>query len=159
MNKDIFQEWLDKKEKSNWVKIALTDNSYKNRFLRETRKKYGGEVNTNLALLGDTIIKMCIVETLYDEKADELTEKKAKIESDKNLVTKIGKNYAIIEYIDFDENDKNIPRDYNYDDTPGDNRNRHKYIATAVEAMIGAIYKEERDIEIVKEIISNWILL
>ena len=146
---DLFEEYLQTKETSEWVKRALTDKSYKN------ANQYGGSVNTDLATYGDAVIKLCYLELLLDN-SKKLSEEKAKFESDKFLVEKVAKHYQLIEHISKDLQDENLPNDYDYECTPGENKNRHKYIATAVEAMVGAIYKETKDLKPIIELLDSW---
>lgn len=157
---DLFEEYLGKKESSTWVKRALTDKSYKNEYKRINEKDYKGKINKDLATYGDAVIKLCILELKLDN-TDKLTNDKSFIESDENLVKVIAKHYKMLEYIRVDDNDKKIKHDYDYIKPPkttGKNRKRspHKYIATAVEAMIGAIYKEEGKLEPIIELIDSW---
>ncbi len=56
------------------------------------------------------------------------------------------KKYELINYIDFDKDDSKIHHDYYYEESKAENRNPHKYIATVLEAMIGAIYKETNEL-------------
>ncbi len=151
---DLFEKYLSDKS-SRLVKRALTDNSYKNEYLRLNHKEYSEKTNVDLATYGDAVIKLCYSEILLD-KVKELTVEKAKFESDKYLVEKVAEHYQLIKKIKKDENDNNIPNDYNYEDTPGDNKNRHKYIATAVEAMIGAIYKKEKKLKPIIKLLDSW---
>ena len=67
----------------------------------------------------------------------------------------------MLEYIYTDKEDEKIKRDYDFikpDKTSGKNRKRssHKYIVTTVEAMIGAIYKEEGKLYKIIELIDSW---
>ncbi len=80
-----------------------------------------------------------------------------KYESDKVFVEKIANRYDLIQYIDFDKDDPKIPHDYNYEESKGVNSNPHKYIATAIEAMIGAIYKETNELKSIQELLVSWI--
>lgn len=52
--------------------------------------------------------------------------------------------------------DNNIRRGYVCDETSKDGL---KYIATAIEAMIAAIYLESNNYNTIKDIINTWILL
>ena len=95
-------------------------------------------------------------------KEENLSVKKATIESDKYLVKVIARHYDMLKYIHIDSYDKKMKRDYNFiipDKTEGRNKkdSPHKYIATAVEAMIGAIYKEEKDLQLIIELIDSWL--
>lgn len=60
-------------------------------------------------------------------------------ETDEFFVTRIATRYDLLNYIQYDNEDEKMPKDYNY--VKGKKgRNKHKYIATAVEAVIGAIF-------------------
>ena len=95
------------------------------------------------------------------DKVEKLTEEKAKIESDEYLVKVIAKHYHMLDYIRVDTADGNIKRNYNYRSpckTIGGSKkdSPHKYIATAVEAMIGAIYKVEKSLKPIIELLDSW---
>ena len=160
---DLFEEYLNKKEKSKWVKRALTDpsfNSYRSKGIRKKNPKYEElhkplPDNLDLALLGDAIIKFIYSDYLLD-RVELLTEEKKKYESDKVFVDKIAKRYNLIPHIDYDIEDGEMPDDYDYDSKAGTNKNPHKYIATAVEAMIGAIYKETNDLDDIRKLLLSW---
>lgn len=68
----------------------------------------------------------------------------------------VAEHYNLLKHIIKDKKDPNLPNDYNYENNASENKNRHKYIATAVEAMIGAIYKEELDLESLKLLLKSW---
>jgi dsRNA-specific ribonuclease len=160
---DLFEEYLNKKDTSRWVKIALTDasyNSYRCRGVRANNPRFIElhtplNDNLDLALLGDAIIKFIYSDFLLD-KVELLTEEKKKYESDEVFVEKVGRHYNLIPYIDFDIDDEKMPKNYDYYCTLGWNKNSHKYIATAVEAMIGAIYKETNDLDAIRELLLSW---
>lgn len=83
--------------------------------------------------------------------------------TDKRLV-EVAKHYDLIRYIEFDNNDKKIVNDYNYIDskkTSGKNKKNspHKYIATAVEAVVGIIYKENKDLNSIIKLLKQWMKL
>ena len=149
---------LKKKETSKWVKIALTDKSYKCLKQKGVKKKKDpdkyAEVhsirdNQNLSTLGDAVIKLCYCDLLLED--EKLTKTKEGLESDEVLVEKVAKHYDLIKYINKDDNNDKLPRDYAY------KGERHKYIATAVEAVIGAIYKEKNgDLTQIKELLKSW---
>ena len=154
---DLFEEYLQKQETSSWVKRALTDRSYKPQVKSELKDK---DVNTELATYGDAVIKLCYLELMLD-KESQLTIEKAEVESDEYLVNVIARHYNMLDYIHTDTGDKNIKRDYDFikpKKTAGGNRKNspHKYIATAVEAMIGAIYKETKDLGPIIELLDSW---
>ena len=145
----LFEKYLLRDNESNWVHRALTDNSYKKVYERENGKKYTDTVNTDLATYGDSIIRFCFLEIMFD-KVDELSNEKSIYESDKYLIEKVAEHYGLLEYMRTDKEDPNRPKEYicNDDST--------KYIATAVEAMIGAIYKETNDLKPIVELLDSW---
>ncbi len=151
---DLFEKWLCKEKKSRWVKRALTDPSYKNVV---TRPFDGKHTNTELATLGDAVIKLCLSDLMLG-KVPNITEEKKYFECDEYLVRKVAKHYKLIDHIRFNRNDAQRSQDY------GESLNvklpkRYKYIATAVEAMIGAIYKETGKLKPIIKLIDTWIRL
>ncbi len=155
---DLFKKWLNKENESNWIRRVLIDSSYKNEFQRENREEYKGQINTDLATYGDALIKFCYSEILLDE-SEKLTEERAHYESDKYLVKYVAGHYNLLKHIIKDKKDPNLPNDYNYENNASENKNRHKYIATAVEATIGAIYRVEPDLESLKSLLKSWMKL
>ena len=143
---DKFLEWLNK----NKDHYALIDKSYKN-VLPEKEIK----VNTELATYGDAVLKLALCQILWCNNISKFTEKKKKYEEDETLVKIIAKNYKLLDFIKF-ENTK--PKDYNYlkSNTKKNGKNTHKFIATAVEACLGAIYDEEKNMAKVIEIVQLW---
>ncbi len=152
---DLFEKYLHEKFKNPWIARALTDKSYKNLYQRIHHEEYQGTVNTDLATYGDAVIKLCYLELLLD-KTMLLTIDKSKVESDEYLVDVVAKHYDLVKFIDFDTNDVNKPIDYNHKRYQNSNGNASKYIATAVEAMIGAIYKSTRDLSEITKLLSTW---
>ena len=178
-NMDLFEKYLKEKEHSKWVKRALTDRSFK----KESQEKKGktlpkDETNEDLATYGDAVIKLGYLDIMLD-KVKQPSQDKQKLESDEFFVTIIAKHYELLNYILTDRSDERIVGDYDY--RPKDNpegkedpeekndskekkkpkknnaRNPHKYIATAVEAMIGAIYIEEgKKLEPIIELLEEW---
>lgn len=144
---DKFLEWINKHREYS----ALTDKSYKKVYTKEYHKELAEtKVNTELATYGDAVLKLALCEILWGTRIEILTEEKKKYESDEVLVSVIGKRYDILTLLRFDKDDAKMPKDYDYKD------NKHKYIATAIEACLGAMYMDEsvcwQDIiEIIKE--------
>ena len=137
---------------------ALTDKSYKN---KTTHSQNNDEINFELATYGDAILK-CVLCKIYFEKEDEdnfgfkgkLTEWKKQYESDEVLVRVVAKHYNLLNFLEFDRDDKKKPHDYDYQ---GKNaKRRYKYIATAMEACIAAVYIENGENEVI-EIVKQWI--
>jgi len=148
---DKFLEWLGKNKEH----YALVDTSYKMVYQRESKSPTANDirVNTELATYGDAVLKLALCQILWDKDISQLTEIKKKYEEDENLVKIIAKHYDLLKFIKYDNSKK--PNDYNYNKSK--NRNTHKFIATAVEACLGAIYHEEKDINIVLGIVKDWI--
>jgi dsRNA-specific ribonuclease len=74
------------------------------------------------------------------------------------LVESIARHYKLLEYIRFDKSDKNIPQNYDYKGPSKHGKDSpHKYIATAVEALIAAIYLDNKeDFSLVVKIAEHW---
>ncbi|MDY4052209.1 MAG: ribonuclease III domain-containing protein [Bacilli bacterium] len=152
---DLFEEYLEKKDNEN-VKRALTVESYKNRDHSLKNKN----VAPDLATLGDAIIKLCYTKYFLD-KVEQLSKEVEKYVTDERFVTVIARHYDLLKHIHYDQIDTNIPQDYDYNKpgkTSGKNKktSSYKYIATAVEAMIGAIYLETNDLDKISELLLKW---
>lgn len=161
---DLFETWLNKERESKWIQRALTDKSYKDIY----RKKYHEElpedkVNFELATYGDAILKMCLMKIFIESNKSKPTEEKKRYESDKSLVKYIASRYDLIKFIHMNEEGK--VKDYDYDKhykigNDGEIKGNHcKYIATCVEALIAAIYIEEKSIDPIIKLIQEWMLL
>lgn len=149
-------EELLKDPKTDLQKQALTDKSYK-----KTPNNQDCKINFELATYGDAILK-CVLCKIYFEREDEdnfgfkgkLTEWKKQYESDEVLVKFIARHYDILNFLNFDRDDTKKPHDYDYQ---GKNaKRRYKYIATAMEASIDAVYIENGENEVI-ELVKIWI--
>lgn len=145
---DPFREFLENGSGA-WRTRALTARSYRSvdRSLSEE------ETNEELATYGDALLKLAYCELLLD-KVDHLSVEKAKYENDRVLVRVIARHYDILRYLRYDEKNKSIPSDY--DLVKREDDDNYKYIATAVEALLGAHYKEYRDYETVLKIVARF---
>jgi dsRNA-specific ribonuclease len=151
---DLFEDWLTQKNQAELIQRALTDSSYINRLQRE--KKSPTKVNKELATLGDSILKFGLSIIFFDN-CKNITEKKKKYEEDEFLVSVIARKYDLLKYIYLDDQNYEIPQDYNFlKHQKRGKKSPHKFIATAVEAMIGAIYLETKDLEAVIKLIESW---
>lgn len=167
---DKFEEYLNKKENEYNIKLALTDTTAvtlnKNGINKKNEKfedVNSQESNKQLSTLGDSIIKFYLCSYFY-EKAENISEKKKYYETDEFLVSVIAKHYNLLNKLDYDSTKK--PNDYNYikcgKTSTGKNKkshNDHKFIATAVEAMIGAIYWINKDgnwFDEISTILKEW---
>lgn len=162
-SEDLFSFYINKKDCA-LIERALTDRSFKaerSRGIKNNNPKYDEvknhiQTNSDLATLGDAVLKLCLSTILLDE-VDQLSVEKAKYESDKYLVTKVAKRYDLLKYIKKDNGDDKMPDDYDYDKSKNKGNNPHKYIATAVEAVLGAIYLETNDIASLIELVTTWV--
>lgn len=149
-------EELLKDPKTDLQKQALTDKSYK-----KTPNNQDCKINFELATYGDAILK-CVLCKIYFEREDEnnfgfkgkLTEWKKRYESDEVLVKFIARHYDILNFLNFDRDDTKKPHGYDYQGRNA--KRRYKYIATAMEACIAAVYIENGENEVV-EIVKKWI--
>ena len=147
---DKFSEYLNDESQFTRQK-ALTAISYKN----VDHSLEANDTNCKLATYGDALLKCAFCKILFDKDVSNITEEKKKYESDKVFVEVIAKHYDLLKYIRFDKRDKKIPQDYNY--RKGDNNSPSKYIATVVEALIAAIYLDNKeDFSLVVKIAEHW---
>ena len=145
-------------------KEALTTKSYKKQYQKENKKELvGDKTNDELATYGDALLKFALTEILFDEGISGISEERKKYEGDKELVKVIAKHYDLLDIEDFkyDEEDEKIPKDYNYDDKQNQKGNNkqdktHKYLATTMEALLGAYYKIRKNMDEMKDIVSYW---
>lgn len=149
---DLFSDCLRRLKRKHLIHRAFTDRSYINFLSNNTKPSIS--CNSDLATYGDAVLKLAFCDILYDS-VEQLTNEKKKYESDKNLVEVIGKRYDIIKCLKVDQNDPNMPKDYVWHGQ-GQKDRSHKRIATCLEALIGAIFKIDRDIEEIIEIARFW---
>ena len=161
MEQDFFAAYLQgKMGESAWRTRALRDRSMMFKLgLPEC------QVNHELATYGDAVLKLAYCEILLDA-VDDLTIEKSKYESDVALI-RVAKHYDLLQYLEFDRSSTQIPQDYRckrIDPSFSQSKRMHirkfnrkrKYIATAIEAVLGAIYKEYRDFGQIVKIVENW---
>ena len=153
---DKFNEYL-KNEKYPTRERALTASSYKN----IDHSLEDADTNSELATYGDALLKLAFCKILFDKGVSNISEEKKKYEPDKVLVEIIARHYGLLKYLMFDKSDKNIPKDYDYKEPSKRGKDSpHKYIATAVEALIAAIYLDNKeDYDLVVNIAESWIKL
>lgn len=155
MEQDLFEKYLNEKN-CKYIKIALTDSSYntaRSKGVKKNNPNYEElhkplSTNRDLATIGDALMKLIYAKHFYeDEKTNKLSKKIEQYITDKYLVSVVAKHYDILKYLQFDKDNKSMKADYKYENrtrTEGKNKknNPRKYIATAIEAMIGTIYME-----------------
>ena len=155
-------EELLKDPKTDLQKQALTDKSYKN---KTTHSQNNDEINFELATYGDAILKLALCKIYRDRKnagiefSDNLSKWKEKHESDEVLVRVIAKHYNLLNFLRYDEKGNGKPEEQkpqDYDHKGQNDKDRHKYLATAMEASIAAVYIENGENEVI-EIVKQWI--
>lgn len=154
---DLFEKYLENKDIYEFVKRALRAESYK----KEHPSLENKDVAPDLATLGDAIIKLCYTKYFLD-KVEQLSKEVEKYVTDERFVTVIARHYDLLKHIYYYKDDDKIKQDYDYNKpgktSSGKNKKSspHKYIATAVEAMIGAIYLETKDLDKISELLLQW---
>ena len=149
---DLFEKWLEKRENNDLIKRALVDKSYKTALSRNKLPEV--KTNEDLATVGDAVVKLCLSEIFID-RCEKLSKTMEQFETDEFFVTRIATRYDLLSFIQYDNEDEKMPKDYNY--VKGKKgRNKHKYIATAVEAVIGVIFLETKDMEQIKKLVEMW---
>ena len=152
---DKFEAFLKNERENKWRTRALTDKSFKPIYQKKHKRQLAHrQVNTELATYGDAVLKLALCELLLD-RVQQLSEIKSLFERDSALVI-IGEHYGILDYLNFDKSDPNIPNDYDVRQPDDDD---HKFIATAVEAVLGAIYKTHSDMREIVSIVRNFITI
>lgn len=155
-------EELLKDPKTDLQKQALTDKSYKN---KTTHSQNNDEINFELATYGDAVLKLALCKVYRDKKnagikfSDNLSQWKEKHESDEVLVRVIAKHYDLLNFLRYDEKGNGKPEEQkpqDYDHKGQNDKDRHKYLATAMEACIAAVYIENGENEVI-EIVKQWI--
>lgn len=154
-------EELLKDPKTDLQKQALTDTSYKN--IDHSFSDY--DTNFELATYGDAVLKLALCKIYRDRKnagikfSDNLSKWKEKHESDEVLVRVIAKHYNVLNFLRYDKKGNGKPEEQkpqDYDHIGKDDKDRHKYLATAMEASIAAVYLENGENEVI-EIVKQWI--
>ena len=142
-------------------KQALTDTSYKN----IDHSLSDDDTNAELATYGDAVLKLALCKIYrYSKNAgikfsDNLSKWKEKHESDEVLVRVIAKHYNLLNFLRYDEKGNGKPEEQkpqDYDHKGQNDKDRHKYLATAMEACIAAVYIENGENEVI-EIVKQWI--
>lgn len=159
---DIFEAYIQK-NKCNEDCRALTCDSYKKVYQNKAHKPFeSNKTNFELATYGDALMKFALCSLLLDN-CESLTESKKTYETDKFLIEVVAKHYELLDYMNFDRNDKSIPQEYISREAKKSNHTRKakkknptKYIATTVEAVIGAIYLENKNFDSICDLIKSW---
>ena len=145
-----------------WRTRALTDATCR----RDGHRLPIEEVNTELATYGDALLKFTLCE-LFLDRVNKLSAVKQNYESDVALVG-VAERYDLLRYLHFDRSDRRIPQDYSVRPVPLDcppdeerrlrsDNEKHKYIATAVEALLGAMYHTHADMDEIRATVRSFV--
>ena len=145
-----------------WRTRALTDETCR----KDGRRLPMEEINTELATYGDALLKFTLCEFFLD-RVNKLTIVKQNYESDVALVG-VARKYDLLRYLHFNRHDRRIPQNYDVRPVPLDcppveerelrmSNERHKYIATAMEALLGAMYRSHGDFDEIRRTVRGWV--
>ena len=139
---------------SNNLKIALTDRSF-----RKVTNNHTLKINNDLATLGDAVYCLALTELLMDH--EQISKDKQTYESDESLVTKVAEYYHILDLLRYDKDDVTKGVGYNWIETEEQKKkkkdNPQKYLATAMEALMGAYYLDrDRHMGLIIELAKEW---
>ena len=152
---DIFETYIQKNKRDEKCR-ALTCTSYRKVYQNKFHSQLElNQTNFELATYGDALLKFALCALLLDN-VQQLSEYKKQYEKDKFLIEIIAKHYKLLDYMNFDRDDEKIPQEYISHEA---DNNPTKYIATTVEAVLGAIYKENNDFDSICKLIESWISL
>ena len=149
---DTFEEYISKYKRNPECR-ALTSKSYGEVYKRENHCEIEPKAtNYELATYGDALLKFTLCSLLLDN-CKQLSKEKEKYETDKFLIETVAKHYRLLDYMNFDTEDKNILQEYKY------HKKKTKYIATTVEAVLGAIYQQNKDFQAICNLVYSWMKL
>lgn len=150
---DIFKEYISSNKRNPECR-ALTCKSYGEVYKKEKHCEIDlQKTNYELATYGDALLKFALCSLLLDA-CKQLSEEKKKYETDKFLIETVAKHYRLLDYMNFDRDNEQIPKCYEV----FENENT-KYIATTVEAVLGEIYRQNKDFRAICELVKSWIEL
>ena len=148
---DIFEECIEKHKRDENCR-ALTCKSYGKVYQNKRHQLLNSnQTNYELATYGDALMKFALC-SLFLDKVEQLSEFKKEYEEDKFLIEVVAKHYNLLDYMNFDRDDEKIPQKY----LSETKNNSTKYIATTVEAVLGAIYQEKNDFNCICKLIKSW---
>lgn len=146
---DTFERYIEENKRNPDCR-ALTCKSYGEVYKREHHCEIDPKAtNYELATYGDALLKFALCSLLLD-KCEQLTETKKDYETDKFLIETVAKHYRLLDYMNFDTEDKKILQEYKY------HNKKTKYIATTVEAVLGAIYQQNNDFDEICKLVESW---
>lgn len=153
---DIFKEYLNAHKQDKNCR-ALTCKSYKKVYQKENCEELADiKTNYEFATYGDALLNLSLCHIFLD-KCEQLTKKKSDYETDEYLVKTVANYYNLLDYMNFDRQDKSIHQNYDYVKKEKDNDGPYKYIATTVEAVLGALFKDEgKSFEEICYLVKSW---
>lgn len=115
-------------------------------------------INFNLGTLGDSVLHLALTGILYhDRKEIDISKEHQRYESDKVLVEKIASYYRLREILLFDDENEDKNHGYDYWEYKGSGDHPQKFLATAMEALLGAYYLDHNEsIKEVEPVVRRW---
>ena len=167
MVKDPLLEYISKRSAK--CIQALKDRSYRTKFQRMKREENRGKpksnrgnepipINSNLGTLGDAVLRLSLTDILYhDNEEADITEERKRYESDKVLVEKIASHYRLRDILLFDDGNEDKNHGYEYWEHKGSGDHPQKFLATAMEALLGAYYLDHNgSMKEVEKVVRRW---
>ena len=167
MSEDPLMAYIEKR--SEHCQLALTDRSYRPKYQKMMREKNKGKpkgkqsnepipINFELGTLGDAVLRLSLTLMFYENGDELISKKRARYESDKVLITKVAPYYNLRDVLRFDDEDPNKQHGYDYWEYTGDGDHPQKYLATAMEALLGAYYLDHgKDLDKIRPVVKKWI--
>ncbi len=147
---DLFQDYLER-HRGDEACVALVVSSYKQVYQQVHRRPLPDDrTNTDLATYGDALLRFSLM-SLFLNKEDDLSEYVKQFLTDEFLIEHVARHYHLLDYILFDRKNPRIPKVYTFY-----KNDATKYIATTVEAIIGAIFLENGDLKSIFQMVESF---
>lgn len=155
MSEDPLTSYI--KNGSERCQLALTDRSYRTKHQRESKDNAMVQINFELGTLGDAVLRLALTQILYHEGREKLIEERARYESDRVLVERVAPYYRLRDVLRYDDTNKDKMHGYDYFEYSGDGDHPQKFLATAMEALLGAYFLDHGEsVSEVIPIVRNW---
>lgn len=111
-----------------------------------------------IGTLGDAVLRLSLTNILYHSRKDiDISEERKKYESDKVLVEKIASYYRLGEILLSDDENEDKNHGYDYWEYKRSGDHPQKFLATAMEALLGAYYLDHNEsIKEVEPVVRRW---
>ncbi|MBQ7314782.1 MAG: hypothetical protein IJW83_02080 [Clostridia bacterium] len=147
---DIFKDYIER-HRGDEQCVALVAASYKQVYQKQHHRQLpDARTNTDLATYGDALLRFSLM-GLFLNKEDDLSEHVKPYLTDEFLIEHVARHYHLLDYILFDRDNPRIPKEYTFYES-----DRTKYIATTVEAILGAIFLEQGDLKAIFALVESF---